>query len=367
VSWVGLAIAVAALGVDLLYRQGAIGIDFHTYLAAARVGLQSGWLHIYDQSLVAAEQERLAPGLAAQPFLSTPPVAWVTALLAPFPFGAAYVIWGVFVFAVFALALFWSSAGHGINRWLAVAGALSPWWVMHAVNLGQVVPLVAAGVVVASRLVRDKREVAAGFALSMILLKPNTAFLVPFVLLVAGRFRAFTAWLAGCAVVAAAAAVTVGPAGMSGYADQLMNSLPPGADNVTLHGAFGVTGWVLTVIRALIVVAVLVTAYRLRRDLMLVMSFGAVGSLIVSPYLHASDLCVLSVAAFLVWESRENVKWRVPIALGWLFASPFLFLGPVGAQLHRWPLLEIALLLGIAAAAWPPFMGRADLRTRSPA
>ena len=356
-SWVGLVAVLGALLLDGLHRNGAIGIDFHTYLAAARVGLQDGWSHIYDQSLVAAEQRRLASNLSAQPYLSPPPVAWLAALLAPLPFNAAFSVWAICVLALFALAFTWASSAHGLNRWLAVAGALSPWWVVRAIDLGQVVPLVAAGLLIAARFGRDRRDVAAGIALTAILLKPNTAILVPVVLLAAGRHRMFVTWLAASTIVALAALMVVGASGMSAYADQLLNSLPRGADYVTLHGAFGVTGWLLAALRGVIVLAVLVTAYRLRDDLRLVIALGAVGALVVSPYLHASDLCVLTAAAFLVWESRETARWRVPIALGWLAASPFLLLTPVGAQLNRWPLLELALLLGLAATAWASRVG----------
>ncbi|MFI5282268.1 MAG: glycosyltransferase family 87 protein [Candidatus Dormibacterales bacterium] len=356
-SWVGLAVALVALSVDVLHRHDAIGIDFHTYLAAARVGLQNGWSHIYDQTLVAAEQRRLASNLSAQPYLSPPPVAWLAALLAPLPFNAAYAIWAVCVLALFALAFTWASSAHGLNRWLAVAGALSPWWVVHAIDLGQVVPLVAAGLLVASRLGQDRRDVAAGLALTVILLKPNTAILVPLVVLAAGRYRMFATWLAASAIIAVVALVSVGASGMSAYADQLVTSLPRGADYVTLHGAFGVAGWPLVLLRGVIVVAVLVTAYRLRDDARLVLALGAVGALVVSPYLHASDLCVLTAAVFLVWDSRETARWRAPIALGWLAASPFVLLTPVGAQLNRWPVLELALLLGLAATAWASRVG----------
>jgi hypothetical protein len=52
-----LAIVAVALALDLWNPTEPIGIDFHTYEAAARVGLHDGWAHIYDQALVAAEQE----------------------------------------------------------------------------------------------------------------------------------------------------------------------------------------------------------------------------------------------------------------------------------------------------------------------
>jgi hypothetical protein len=356
-----------ALVLDLLHHPQHVGIDFHTYLAAATVGLQQGWSHVYDQALVAAAQKQLVPGQYAQPFLSPPTVAWLAAPLTVFPFWTAFGIWAVVSFLAFAAALAWSGVSNGVARWIAVVGALAPWWVLHAVNLGQVVPFVAAGTVVAWRLMREDKEIAAGVLFSVIFLKPNTAILVPVALLVAGRYRVFAAWLATGVALAVIALLVLGPDGLSGYLVQLRSPLPSGADSLTLKGAIGATGVVAAVLRVLIVAMVLATAFRVRASPGLVVPIGIVGSLIVSPYLHASDLCLLAAAAWMVWEERTNLAWRVPLALGWLVASPFLFLTSGGPGLNRWPLIESALLLALVVTAWRPFTGAADLRSRAPA
>jgi hypothetical protein len=360
-------VVLIALVLDLLHHPEHIGIDFHTYLAAAVVGLQQGWSHIYDQGLVAAAQNHLVPGQHAQPFLSPPTLAWLAAPLTVLPYWMAFGTWAVLSFLAFAAALAWSGMSTGAARWIAVVGALTPWWVLHAVNLGQVVPLVAAGVVVAWRLVRDDKEIAAGVLLSVIFLKPNTAILVPVALLAARRYRVFAAWLATGGVLAVIALLVLGPDGLSGYLNQLRSPLPSGADSLTLKGAVGATGVVAAVLRVLIVGMVVATAFRLRASAGLVVPIGIVGSLIVSPYLHASDLCLLSGAAWMVWEERTDVAWRIALALGWLLASPFLFLPGGGPGLNRWPLIESALLLALVVAAWRPFTSAADLRTRAPA
>jgi hypothetical protein len=366
-SWIGLAVVVIALVLDLVHQPQHIGIDFHTYLAAAVVGLQQGWSHVYDQGLVAAAQKHLVPGQYAQPFLSPPTVAWLAAPLTVFPYWVAFGTWAVLSFLALAEALAWSGLSTGIARWITVVGALAPWWVLHAVNLGQVVPFVAAGVVVAWRLVRDDKEIAAGVLLSVIFLKPNTAILVPVALLAAMRFRTFAAWLATGFVLAAIALLVLGPHGLSGYLNQLRSPLPSGADSLTIKGAIGATGVVAAVLRVLIVGLVVATAFRLRASVGLVVPIGIVGSLIVSPYLHASDLCLLSAAAWMVWEERPNAAWRTGLTLGWLVASPYLFLPSGGPGLNRWPLIESALLLTLVVAAWRPFTSAADLRTRAPA
>ncbi|GAC1470385.1 MAG: hypothetical protein PVS2B1_07090 [Candidatus Dormibacteraceae bacterium] len=369
----GLAVTGVALVLSAWYHPmhlgGGFSIDFHTYLAAARVGLQAGWAHLYDQALIAIEQDRLVPTLWSQPYLSPPGVAWLVAPLTPLPYWVAYGLWALLTFAAFATALAWAGVSTGISRWIAVLGALAPWWVLHAVSVGQVVPLVAAGVVVTWRLLREKKDIAAGVVLASVLLKPNTAFLAPFALLIAGRYRAFAAWVGACAVVGLIAVLTMGVDGVSAYVQQLLEPLPKGADSLTFKGALGVTGAAATVLRVVVVGIALAAAFKFRSSPGLALAAGIVGTLIVAPYLHGSDLCLLSAAAWIVWEERTSLAWRIPLAAGWIAGSPYLLLVGLGPSLNRFPLMEYALLIALLVFAWKPsgLTGTADLRTRAPA
>jgi len=366
-SWIGLVVVVVALAIDILYRRTRIGIDFHTYYAAAVVGVRQGWPHIYDQALVADAQKKLVPSLWSQPFLSPPTVAWLVAPLTVLPIWIAFGVWAVFTFAAFTAALAWSGASTGISRWIAVVAALAPWWVLHAVTLGQVIPLVAAGVVVGWGFLRREKDIAAGIALSLIFLKPNTAILVPLALAVAGRYRAFASWLAMGAVFALVAVLLLGTHGISAYVNELRAPLPRGADALTLHGALGVSGVVALALRILIVGAVLAIAFKLRPSSTTVIPVAVVGSLLISPYLHASDLCLLAAAAWIVWEERPEVTWRAALGGCWILASPYLWFTMHSPGLDRWPWFELTLLVALGLLAWRPLTGTADLRTRAPA
>ncbi len=364
----GLALVLAALGLDVLHREDwRFAVDFHTYFASALVGIHHGWSHLYDQAAIALEQKDLVPELWAQPYLSPPPVAWLAAPLTALPFWLAFTVWAVSMFAALSLAFAWASRGSGLRRWIGVVGALSPFWVMHAVRVGQVAPLVAAALVVAWLLLREKRDVAAGLVLVAIALKPNTGLLVPVVLLVSGRQRAFVAWLAGSAFVLVLVALTVGPYGMSAYANQLLGPSPATAELLTLQGALGATGPVAFVSRALIVGGVLLSAYRLRGSPNLIVPIAVLGSLLIAPYLHLADLCLLSAAGFMIWEERPSVAWRAPLAACWVLASPFLYEFGLALQLNRWPWLEFALLLALLVAGWWPLTAGAESRRRAPA
>ena len=258
-----VAIAVA-IWQDVWNRPEPMGIDYHTYLAAARVGLEQGWSHIYDQARVDVEQRLLVPDQTSQPFLSPPTDAWLVVPLTPLPSLTSYWIWAAFTFGAFVLALAWSSKGEGLSRWLLLAAAVAPWWLLHGVRVGQVVPLVAAGMAIAWRLLREDRNVAAGLAVSVVLLKPNTAFMVPLVLLAAGRYRAFAAFAAVGFMAAAVALLTMGFGGVSDYVNQLRGPLPPGADSLTLERALGAGSAVAVAVRVLVVAATVAVAYRLR-------------------------------------------------------------------------------------------------------
>ena len=335
-------------------RYEPIGIDFHTYLAAAVVGIHHGWSAIYDQDMVAAAQRQLVAGQIAQPFLSPPTDAWLTAPLVPLPYWVAYWTWAVINLVAYSAALVWASTSRGLERWLFAAAAVAPWWVIHAFNLGQVAPLVATGVALGARLARERREIATGLALSLLYLKPNTAVLVPFALLAAGRYRTFATWAAVGAVIGMAALLSMGTHGVAAYLSQLRGTLPEGANNLTLEGAFGVTGTAASAVRLAIAVVTLAVAYRYRSSPAIVFATGILGSLLVVPYLHGSDLCLFSVAAWIVWEERPSWEWRVPLAAGWLISTPYINSTVLAIRLNWWTWFEVALFVALVAAAlWP--------------
>lgn len=367
IAMAALALVAGALVLDVAIRNDPISVDFHTYLAAARTGIHDGWSHLYDQTLVATEQREVASGLKVQPYLSPPSVAFLVTPLTAVPYDVAYAVWAVFTLAALAVALALSATSGGLWRWVGVAGALGPWWVMHAVEVGQVVPLVAAGAVVGWRLLRDRRDVLAGLAFSTLLLKPNTALLVPVALLFVGRYRALAAWLVTAAAVGLVSVALLGPDGVAAYAAQLRGPLPAGADNATLHGALGVSGALAVALRLVIVAAVAAGAHLLRATPTMAIPLALLGSLLIAPYLHGSDLCVLSAAAWMVWEERPSLPWRAALGVAWALASPYLYLAGLSPTLNRWPWAEIALLVALIIVPLVPLTARADSRRRAPA
>ena len=350
----GLTLAFLLILVDLAIglsnRAEPIGLDFHTYIAAAQVGLQQGWSHIYEQRLVAIAQATLVPDQRAQPFLSPPPVAWLAALLVRLPYDWAFVVWSVVTALVLAWAVVWSSSSRGIGRWLAAGLVLTTWWFLIADWVGQVVPLLAAALLVGWRLVREDRNVAAGLVLALLLLKPNTAFLVPFALLAVGGKRTFLTWL----VVAGAGLVllfaTVGVTGLAAYIKQLEHP-PLGTDALSVEAAFGVSGLIALALRVAIVITVLGAAVGLRKSPGLAIALATLGSLLVTPYLHLSDLTLLAAAGWIVWQERPAIVWRAPLAASWIMVDPLVATKIIPAQ-NRWPLFELVWLIALVASSW---------------
>jgi hypothetical protein len=349
------ATLLIAITLDVVNRPEPLGVDFHTYAAAALVGIQQGWSDIYDQGLVTMAQKYLVPSLWTQPYLSPPTVALLVAPLAPLPYDLAFYLWATATLIALIAALFWSTYYRGWARILAVGAAVAPWWVFHSVHVGQVAPLVAASVLVAWRLLREDRDVAAGLVLSLILLKPNTAILAPLALLAARRFRALGAWLGASAAVGVVSLLLLGPHGTAAYIWSLGNVPGPesrGASQLTLSGTFGATGAVVVVLRVIIVAATLAIAYRFRRTPGISLAAGALGSLLISPYLHGSDLCMFLAAGWIVWHERTDPMWRAILAGIWVLATPFVIMSHIGPPLNRWLVVELVLMVGLAVHAW---------------
>jgi glycosyl transferase family 87 len=348
--WPSFLIVLAAMVVDFGNRPQPAGIDFHTYLAAARLGASSGWSHIYDQGLVAAQQAILAPAEHVQPYLSPPPVAWLASALIALPFSSAYAIWAIVSISALAAAVAWSAPGGAQARAFAALLVTAPLWVLQAGYLGQVVLLVAAAIVVAWRLLRDHHEVAAGLVLALVLLKPNTAFVVPLVLAVSGRYRILVAFSLAAAAVAGAALLTVGTHALDTYFSQLLQP-PPGTNAVSMEAALGVSGPPALALRLAVLGVVLASAWKSRTSPGHVMALGVLASLLVTPYLHVCDLCLLAAAGWIVWEERPTLMWRVPLAASWVIASPFVDISGLGPTQNRWPLLELLWLAALLATA----------------
>jgi hypothetical protein len=297
--------------------------DFALYYIFARVGLRHGFGALYD--LAAQRQEWLALGSKFfYPAIFTPPVAWLVAPFAVFPFPVAYSLWN----ALLALATFttwWLLApGKGLARMAHLAVALALPLVAFGLLLGQVVILVAAAVALSWWLLRRGHPLLAGLTLSLVAIKPQLAFLVPLALLVTGQWRLFAGWLAGSVGMLLVALVTLGPANLHLYLLRLLAtghaldaSLVP--VQLTVSGLLG-NGVAALVAQALIA-GLLLWLCRRRGSAEFAIAAGLCGSVLITPYLHAQDLGVMLASAWLYLRSEPAFADRIPAMVGYLAAG----------------------------------------------
>jgi alpha-1,2-mannosyltransferase len=312
----GVLLPLAVLLVISAYREAVLRpfrSDFAIYYSVSTIGLQSGFGHIYDEAKRVPLWNSMAAALGGPlqpyPVIQPPTMALFTVPFALLPFPAAYAIWLVLIAASLLLAWWLGAPG---ARWvrgghLVALLALLPMGL--GLYVGQAVFLVFGAVIVSWWLLRQKRDVAAGLVLLLILLKPQEAILVPFALLLAGRRRAFATWAIGTAVIGVVCLLLIGGTGLSAYLSRLgevyRNPLAwQSVPNMSLPSLLG-NGTAGTIAQAAVAALTLFAAWRQRKqDFELPMAIALVGSLLMTPYLHEPDTVILVAAGWLYLRLR---------------------------------------------------------------
>jgi hypothetical protein len=351
---VGLLVGVLLIGFDLwaaaitYVSEYAVRNDFRLAYAAARVGIESGYSHLYDLVAQKAAIEQLGPNFNPQPFISPPPLAWLVTPLLVLPFAAAIVLWTLLLLAALVWTWYLLAPGGRLARAAQLALLLGVFPVAFGVMVGQPGALVAAAVATAWWLIRKDHQVWAGLALSLVILKPQVALLVPICLLVSGHARTFGAWLAATLVIGLVALALLGPDGVSRYRDVLAQTQTPAWDitrRYSISGPLGL-GPILTVTQVVVVAVTLLAAWRRRGSgPELPMAAGVVGSLLATPYLGFQDFLMLIVAGWLVIRGGATTWQVVLLVLGYALLELVLVVLAIPI------LLAEALLL--ASLAWP--------------
>lgn len=351
---VGLAVGLILVAWDLwaaattFLPQYAVRNDLRLAYAAAKVGLQQGYAHLYDLAAQKAAIASLGHGFNPQPFISPPPLAWLVTPLVALPFPVALVVWTALLLG----ALVWTWYLLAPPESLARAAHLVLWLglfpVAFGVMVGQSGALVAAAVATGWWLLRNDRPVWAGLALSVLVLKPQLALLVPVCLLVAGHARTFGAWLVATLVIGLVSLALLGPDGLAHYRDVLAQTQTPDWDITRRYSISGLLGLgpLLNVAQVAVVVAALLAAWRNRRsgpELPLVA--GIAGSLLATPYLGFQDFLMLVVAGWLLLRAGTT-PWQVGLlVLGYVLLELALVVLAVPIILA-----EVVLLLSLYTA-----------------
>jgi hypothetical protein len=202
VLW-GYAIALAVDRLD--GRSSEPREDVVAFYVAGKL-LNEGhadWL--YDVPTVANEEAEVLGRPAGYhgglPYLNPPFVAGMFYPLSLLPYGAAQAVWlGLSVAALAAsLALLWPELRRLDRRWavvfvLAVIASAPVFW---SLLYGQLSTLALLSWVASYRLLKARREGAAGLVLAVCLIKPPLAVVPALYLLMTGRWRALAGFIVG--------------------------------------------------------------------------------------------------------------------------------------------------------------------------
>ncbi|TMC54914.1 MAG: DUF2029 domain-containing protein [Chloroflexi bacterium] len=328
----------------LFFAQYAVRNDFRLAYATAIVGWRDGYGRLYDLADQQTAIRALGSGFNVQPFISPPPLAWLVTPLTALPFTSALVIWTALLIAALLWTWYLVAPGEGVARTAHLLLWVGVFPVAFGVMVGQPGALVAAAVATAWWLIRAKRQLAAGLVMSLVVLKPQLALLVPVALLVAGYRRTFVSWLAASAVIGVVALVMLGGDGVARYRDVLAQTQTTAWDitrRYSISGPLGL-GWALRVAELAVVVLTLVAAWRQRRSPERVVAIGILGSLLFTPYLGFQDFLMLIVAGWLVIRSGATSLQVAILVAGYALLELALVVLAVPILL-----IEVSLLLSL--------------------
>ena len=331
--------------------------DFRLAYSAAAVGIKDGYSHLYDLAAQKTAIENLGPGFNPQPFISPPPLAWLVTPLLALPFNIALVIWTLALLAALVLAWHLLAPPGRLTRAAHLALLLGLFPVAFGVMVGQPGALVAAVVAASWWLMRQERPVLAGLVLSLIVVKPQLALLVPLCVLASGRAKTFGSWLAASIFIGLIALAMLGSEGVARYLAVLADTQSPAWDitrRYSISGPLGL-GPLLNATQLLVLIITLVVAWRHRHGGPEVpLAAGLLGSLLFTPYLAFQDFLMLVVVAWLLLRSPLKA-WQVGLlVLGYVLLEFALVVMAV-------PILVAEALLLLSLLAGPPAQAPGDL------
>jgi hypothetical protein len=318
--WAATLLAIAQLPVAVarqevwghnILRQPGYS-DFGQFYLYAWMGIHRGWNTLYD----VAVQKPIWVGMGGRlfslwyPMVYPPFIAWLAAPFALLPFGLAVTLWSLIMLALFLLVwrLAVPAGGRAALTLLAAAFALYP--VSSGLLVTQAVILNLVAVTLCWWLLVKQRDVLAGLALTLALVKPQIGFLVPLALLAAGRWKAFASWAVTATALSAVAFLSVGTAGVRMAQANLAELLTrmPVPDALTIPGLLG-NGFVGHAMQVLVVALALAIAYQHRREgPHLPVAAGLVASILVTSYIRIPDLTALVVAAWIALHGHPS-RW----------------------------------------------------------
>jgi hypothetical protein len=325
-------------------------------IATARSG------ELYDQGIVASEIRPIvgAPTGARLPNLYGPQVALAFTPLAHFSFPVAARIWVTFSLLLYCTCIW---------RILRSCPFLRPHWGLVAITAaafpplfhffvrGQLSVLVLACFTAAFLAFRSNHPVLAGFALGLLVFKPQFIVAIPLVLLLARAWKSFLGLILVAAAQLGFTWLYFGSAVMRSYFDTLWHisrwvgaaelSLAP----IQMHSLRSF--WTLLIpwpevaltlylVSSIAVIAIAAAVWRSTSLIALRFSALTLAAALVNPHLFVYDLLVLAPALLLIvdWTLR-NSNFASSNALCLLVYLAFVL--PLFGPLSRWTHLQLSV------------------------
>jgi glycosyl transferase family 87 len=365
VSWRGgrligfLCVALYASVVVAFIARSANGAlimpansDWVAFAVGAHLLKTGGCLYCAASQIAATHAMGVSPGDGINPFVSLPPVGFIFEPLdlQPPARGVAMTLIVSGVMFVAAVALTWRLLPSAWVAWHRLGAAL--------VSTGSLVGLVAflqwqwamlLATLLALVLLRSGRAVAAGVALSLLLVEPQVVWLALPMLLAARQWRVLLGFVGGALGWLVASLVLVGPAQLLRWPGYLLEAHVSDAYRGVGLPAFAASivnsGTAAFVTSALLGIAACVLAWIWRDTLRAhpahALALGIVLSLVAAPHIYAQDLALLVVPCIVVATRRGIAALVVMLALSVITAIGFL-VAPGVLRL----LPEVALVMG---------------------
>lgn len=364
----GLWWLIAAFTGQWILDSHGVGIptDFVNVYAAGQMALEGRPAAAYDWNLHKHVEEAVLGG-AFDGFIAwhyPPPYLLVARELAPWPYPAAFAIWVIVSFAVYAAVirrLFESPLG-----WLlAFAWPLT----LHNVLIGQNGFLTAA-LLGGALLTLEKRPWLAGVLIGGLMYKPQFGLLLPLALAAGGYWRSFAAAALTAMVLVAVSWLAFGTDVWVSFVEWL----PRTSSSFLVEGRaeFGRMQSVLSLVRyvggsdalargtqgfvSLVVASGVAVIWRRRTPFALKAAALATAVPLATPYLYAYDLVVLVIPVALLLRPAAGASLRpseaaaLAASVVLLVAFPFL-VAPVGPFAAAG--IGSVVLRRVAAAAGP--------------
>jgi hypothetical protein len=294
--------------------------DFGLYYVFSLTGQEAGWAQLYSLGAQAHAYQHLS-GLHLWwfPLPYSPPVAWIFFPFTLMPLQTAYWVWAAISCLALLIAWWVSTPTAPLVRALCLTLALSPYLTQLALVLGQWVVVEVLAVALSAWALRHGRERLAGLALAPAVLAPQAFILVPFVLLLARRWRTLVTWAGAGAVLALVSVLAIGIHGAEQYTQRLLlaqrSPMQFAVDtSIVVAQLIGHHHAAQKILAELAVVLVTgLAAWRQRggsTDVLL--PIGLVGSMLSASFLHLDDLMLLIPAAWLTLRIRQDALTVAP-------------------------------------------------------